>query len=311
MSLATNAEALAVASRSLDTARCWAYEHNVPRYYGSYQELLEDPEVDAIYIALPPTLHHQWTLRAAEAGKHVLCEKPLAVDGRQAEEMASACGEHRVLLMDGVMWVHHDRTAEMQQHLSPDSLGTIRRATAAFCFNFGPKVPMDNIRVRPELGGGCLGDLGWYCVRGIWWAFGGAIPERVFATARYFNSVTYNLSATMWFPGERMASFDCGFDIGMRQWIEVAGTERSLVCDDYVLPTSEHEARWWIHEPSGRSNKHMIANCVQEQRMIEHFSSHVLENTPNPHWVAEAVITQKICDALEQSARRETIVEIN
>lgn len=307
--LSNTGQAQAVASRTLARAEAWAREQGIERCYGSYQELLDDPNLDAIYIALPTSMHHEWTIKAAEAGKHVLCEKPLAVNITQANEMAAACREHGVLLMDGVMWVHHERTSAMQNHISPYWLGDLRRVTSAFTFRMDPE-NKDDIRLNADLGGGCLGDLGWYCVRASWWALGGAIPERVFAAARWKNGVTNNLSATMWFDGDRMASFDCGFDIAMRQWLEVAGTERSLVCDDFVLPSNEKRARWWIHEPDGQSQEHAVTNCCQEAAMIEHFSWHVNTRTPNPHWIGEALITQQICDALDLSAREGRVVEV-
>ncbi len=308
--LSNTGQAQAVASRSFARAENWAREHGIERYYGDYQQLLDDPNIDAVYIGLPPSMHCEWTIKAAEAGKHVLCEKPLALNFNQAEQMAAACREHDVLLMDGVMWVHHERTSAMQQHISPHWLGEIKRVTSAFCFRMDEDRMADDIRLNAALGGGCLGDLGWYCARVSWWALSGAMPERVFATARWHQGVTYNLSALMWYDQGRMASFDCGFDLGMRQWVEVAGSERSLVCDDFVLPHSEKRARWWIHEPDGHSQQHVVDNCCQEAAMIEHFSWHVNNQMPNKHWIGEALLTQKICDALDRSARSERIIEL-
>lgn len=305
---AANATPLAVASRSAERAREWAREHGVERSYGSYEELLRDPEIDAVYIGLPPSMHHEWTIKAAEAKKHVLCEKPLALNLWQAEEMAQACIRNGVNLMDGVMWVHHIRTPQMRGHLESGELGDLRRITSAFCFRWD-ELPRDNIRLNRELGGGCLGDLGWYCVRATWWALG-VLPERVFATARFVNDVTFNLSATMWFPEHRMASFDCGFDIVMRQWLEIAGTKKNLVCDDFVLPWNTAQSRYWLHDGQGGNATFVVGDCTQEMRMIEHFSQHVQSGQHNTHWIAEALTTQRICDALEESARSGRIVHL-
>lgn len=309
MDAASSAKPVAVASRNYEKARDWALHHGIEKSHGSYEALLDDPDVDAVYIGLPPSMHHEWTIKALEHGKHVLCEKPFALSLSQAGEMAGAAECYGKNLMDGVMWVHHARTPEMRAKLAPEVLGEIKRATVAFCFRWD-EVPDGNIRVRPELGGGCLGDLGWYCVRAIWWALG-ETPDRVFATARYVNHVTYNLSAMLWFPSGKMASFDCGFDVNMRQWIEVAGTKRSLVCDDFVLPRSTTESKYYLHDgDTGASEKFTTSNCVQEVRMIEHFSQHVLSGTLNRHWLAEALITQRICDAIERAARAEQIVHL-
>ncbi|HEY1065677.1 MAG TPA: Gfo/Idh/MocA family oxidoreductase, partial [Pirellulales bacterium] len=143
---AENAEPVAVASRNLAKAQAWGKEHNVATAYGSYEELL-DSDVDAVYIGLPPALHHEWTIKAAEKGKHVLCEKPLAMNLAEAQEMAAACEQHKVMFMDGVMWVHHARAADMHTHITGAELGELRRMTSAFSFNWD-EVPENNIRVK-------------------------------------------------------------------------------------------------------------------------------------------------------------------
>lgn len=294
-------ELVAIASRDGRKARAWAAKHLVPRAHQGYLDLVRDPEIDAVYIPLPPSEHAQWTIRAAEHGKHVLCEKPLALDFAEGQKMAAACKHHQVQLMDGVMWVHHDRTGAMQLLLDEGTLGALRRVTAAFTFCFDA-VPTDNIRVMKEMGGGCLGDLGYYCVRAILLAFG-ELPQRVFATAREQFGVEYNLSALLWFSRDRMASFDCGFDTVMRQWFEIAGTKNSLVLDDFVLPVSNQRTRFWVHDPSGKSTEHGTGPCVQEVRMIERFSAAVRSGAPDPSLVEPALRVLKLTDALRASLR--------
>src|SRR5579872_4291682 len=155
--------------------------------------MLNDSEIDAVYIPLPPSLHCEWTCRAAEQGKHVLCEKPLAPNLAEAQRMAAACRAANRQLMDGMMWVHHDRTAAMRAIFSSGELGPLKRVTSAFSINAWHLRP-DDIRFQRELGGGALGDMGWYCVGAILWAFGD-LPQRVFATARFERDVDMNLSA--------------------------------------------------------------------------------------------------------------------
>ena len=301
------AELVAVASRTRERAQQWAGEHHVGRFYGSYEALLADPDIDAVYIPLPPSMHADWTIRAAEQGKHVLCEKPLAANAAEAREMAHACKQHGVQLMDGVMWVHHDRTRVMREHLDSGVLGKLRRVTAAFSFNWD-EIPVDNIRLKPELAGGCLGDLGYYCVCAIEWGLS-ELPVRVYATARYYNDVDMNLSGVLWFDGDRIASFDCGFDTVYRKWFEVAGTQGSLVCDDFVVPWEENKARFWLHDSEGKSTTHVVDNCVQEVRMIERFSEIVGSGQLDDRWPADAIATMRICDAPAQSARAGQVVE--
>jgi len=308
MHRAQGAEPLAVASRDLARAQTWAQAHNVPRAYGSYVALLEDPDIDAVYISLPPSLHHEWTIKAAEHGKHVLCEKPLARNAREAVEMSDACRQYTVQLMDGVMWVHHARTRAMREVLDRRELGDVRRMTAAFCFIWD-EIPKDNIRLNPALAGGSLGDLGYYCCRAIWWAMQ-EVPVRAFATARFFQNVDFNLSGLLWFDDPCVASFDCGFDLAMRQWFEVAGTQGSLVCDDFVLPWSEEKARFWRHDGHGANTATLIENCVQEVQMIENFSEVVRTGHLEPQWTRDAIVTQRMTDALAESARTGQPVEL-
>lgn len=304
INISSNAELVAIASRTKERATSWGQKHNVPVAYSSYKELLSDDTIDAVYIPLPPSMHAEWTIRAAELGKNVLCEKPLSANSDEAVVMAEACHQNSVQLMDGVMWVHHDRTKLMKQKL--DSLGDLRRVTAAFTFNWN-SIPTNNIRAKPELGGGSLGDLGYYCVRAILWAFE-ELPIQVYATARYKVGVDFNFTGILWFEGERVATFDCGFDTGLRKWFEVAGTKASLVCDDFTVPKSEETARFWIH---GQDNdKYETEACIQEVKMIEKFSDIVQSGNLEPIWTNAAVNTMRVCDALRESDLSGEIVQL-
>ena len=300
----SNADLIAIASRTEERATSWAQKNSVPIAYGTYDELLSDDTIDAVYIPLPPSMHAEWTIRAAELGKHVLCEKPLSTTSDEATLMAEACRHNNVQLMDGVMWVHHDRTKMMKQKLS--SLGELRRVTAAFTFSWN-SIPTNNIRAKPELGGGSLGDLGYYCVRAILWAFE-ALPTQVYATARYKVGVDFNFSGLLWFEGDRTATFDCGFDTSLRRWFEVAGTQASLVCDDFTIPTSEETARFWIH---GENNdRYETDACIQEVKMIERFSNIVQTGNLEHEWFDVAVGTMRVCDALRESEQRGEIASL-
>lgn len=304
--LARNAELIAVASRNETRASAWAAQHNVPNAYGTYDALLADKTIDAVYIPLPPSHHAAWTIKAAEHGKHVLCEKPLSANASEAMAMADACRQNGVQLMDGVMWVHHERTAAMKQKLTDGTLGELRRVTAAFTFNWDT-IPTDNIRAMKELAGGSLGDLGYYCIRAILWAFE-QMPTKVFATARYKSGVDFNLAGILWFDDERIATLDCGFDTALRKWFEVAGTRASIVCDDFTVPTSEDSARFWVH---GADNiKYETGTCIQEVTMIERFSDIVQSGELEEHWPNVAVNTMRICDALLESNRRGEVVNL-
>ena len=305
--LAKNADLIAVASRTEERAATWGKEHNVSTTYGTYDALLADASLDAIYIPLPPSLHAEWTIKAAEHGKHILCEKPLAANADEAAAMADACRQNGVQLMDGVMWVHHKRTGQMKQKLTDGTLGKLRRVTSAFTFNWDT-IPVGNIRAMKEFAGGSLGDLGYYCIRSILWAFDD-MPTQVFATARYKVGVDFNLAGILWFSDERIATLDCGFDTGLRKWFEIAGTRASIVCDDFTVPTSEDTSRFWVHGPDG-NEQNTVDGCIQEVAMIERFSQIVQSGNLEAQWAEVAVNTVRICDALLESHQREEIIKL-
>jgi predicted dehydrogenase len=306
---ANGAELLAVGSRSKPRAAAWAAEHHASRIYGSYINVLEDDDVDAVYIPLPPSMHKEWTIKAAERGKHVLCEKPLAIDAAEAREMAAACRANGVQLMDGVMWVHHPRAADMHIPINDGALGELRRVTSAFTFNWDV-VPEGDLRLSRDLGGGSLLDLGWYCIRATLWAFSD-MPVRVYGTAKYYNDVDLSFSGTMWFDGDRIASFDCGFNNGLRKWLEVSGTRGSLVCDDFTKAWDADRPRFWVHDGSGKSQEHVSATPIQEVCMIEEFCRIVRSGQLDDRWSSTAIATQMVCDALDASARTRKPVDVN
>lgn len=304
---AEGAELLAIGSRTAEKAAAWAEERNVSRHYGCYEAVLDDPDIDAVYIPLPPSMHAQWTIRAAERGKHVLCEKPLAATVQQAEEMAAACQQHNVQLMDGVMWMHHPRTMQMHEPITNGTLGYLQRVTSAFSIKW--KFPNDDLRMQRDLGGGSLLDLGWYCARATLWAFGD-IPQRVYGAGIYENDVDVRFNALLWFDEDQVASFDCGFGMTMRRWLEVAGTEASLVCDDFTKPWNPERPRFWLHGASGRVSEERSEPKIQEVCMIERFNGIVRSGQVESGWTQNAIATQLICEALDRSARGGEVVEI-
>ena len=197
----THAELRAIASRSLERARAAAAAAGIPTAYGSYEQLLEDPAIDAVYIPLPNSLHAEWAMKAADHAKHVLCEKPLARTAAEAQKVVDFCRTKGVRLMDGFAWPHHPRTAQLRQVLDGGSLGDVRRVTGTFTFPLSPRNPA-NIRLCPKLGGGSLLDVGCYPVCAIRWAFGRE-PVRVYATATYHQGVEWAVAPhTAWqLPG--------------------------------------------------------------------------------------------------------------
>jgi xylose dehydrogenase (NAD/NADP) len=302
---ANNAELVGIASRSLERAQDAAKAAGIPKAFGSYEALLDDPEIDAVYNPLPNTLHDEWTRKAAERGKHVLCEKPLTPTAREAESLVAFCRAKGVKLMDGFMWPHHPRTAKIRAFLDGGTLGRIERVTGTFSF----QLPMDpaNIRLQASMAGGSLLDVGCYPVYGIRWAFGEE-PVRVWATARYQFGVDVVMNATLWFADGRMASFDCSFAHPMRQWLEIVCEKGTITVPQMWVPTKPTYCVQY--DERADSQEFADAGYDQIQCMIENFGRYVLED--KPVWPApeEAIKSARVMDALLVSAKEGRIVAV-
>ncbi|HVS34013.1 MAG TPA: Gfo/Idh/MocA family oxidoreductase [Gemmataceae bacterium] len=301
-----HAELRAVASRSEEKARAAAKVASIPIAYGSYQALLDDHDVDAVYVPLPNTLHAEWTRRAAERGKHILCEKPLTPTAAEARELVAYCAARNVLLMDGFMWPHHPRTACLRKLLDDGGVGHVERVTTAFTFPIKPLDP-NNIRLRSDLAGGSLLDVGCYPVYGIRWAFG-AEPVRAWATARYMHGVDVEMSGLVWMADGRVGAFDCGFTMPLRAWMEITGSEGVVHVPDLWLPGPR--ATFTVRRPGRPEEEFAVEGEDQIARMIDDFSRAVLFGEPLRPAPDEAVRTLRVVDALARSARegRETTV---
>jgi D-xylose 1-dehydrogenase (NADP+, D-xylono-1,5-lactone-forming) len=220
----------AVASRDQRRADAYARERGIERAYGSYEALLADPEVEAVYISLPNSLHVEWSLRALEAGKHVLCEKPLARRPEQVEAAFEAAERAGRFLMEGFMYRHHPQTKGLAELVSGGAIGELRLVRSAFSF---PLAELGDVRMRPELDGGALMDVGCYCVSASRLLAGE--PES--AAGRQLlarTGVDVRFAGVLAFPGV-LAHFDCGFDLPRRSMLEVVGSEGQLEVEDPFL----------------------------------------------------------------------------
>jgi predicted dehydrogenase len=295
---AKNADLRAIASRSLDKAQSAAKAAAIPVAHASYEALLDDANIDAVYIPLPNHLHAEWARKAAERGKHVLCEKPLATTAAEARDLVGFCHSKGVRLMDGFMWPHHPRTAEIRDLLDDGGIGQVVHVSASFTFllDLNPA----NIRLRPETAGGSLLDVGCYPVYGIRWALD-AEPESAWATATMQNGVDLRMNGVLKFAGGRTASFDCGFTLPFRGGMEIVGTLATLRIPDLWLPPER--AIYEIEDDSRRIERFEVTGHDQIAHMIEDFGRAVFEKrdvVPSPE---EAVRTLRVLDALAQSAR--------
>jgi xylose dehydrogenase (NAD/NADP) len=216
-------ELIAVASRTQDRADTYARQWQIPRVYGSYDALLEDPDVEAIYISLPNGPHVEWSIRCLEAGKHVLCEKPLARDPGEAERAFDAADRAGLLLMEAFMYRHHPQTTRLVELVRAGTVGELRQIRASFSF----QIEGANVRLEPDLAGGALMDVGCYCVSGSRLLGGEAESVSAYQVLGP-SGVDLRLTGTLVFPGGVHAQIDCAFDLPLRQSLEVFGSEGSL-----------------------------------------------------------------------------------
>lgn len=235
--LARHGELTALASRNGQTAAAWAAEFGIPKSYASYEALLDDPDIDAVYLPLPNELHLPWVRAAAEAGKHVLCEKPLGLDLADAEEIVATCRESNVLLMEAFMWRHHPRVAKARQLIADGTLGELRLVKMDFSFT----IDLADWRLDPARGGGALYDLGCYGINAAR-LFTGAEPIETHARS-HLHSTGVDLTTAMQlvFPGDVLALLDCSFEAPVRNRLELVGTRGTLELPGGVLPAPQSE----------------------------------------------------------------------
>jgi predicted dehydrogenase len=219
---------VAVASRDLSRAEAYARDWSIPRAVGSYEALLDDPEIEAVYISLPNTLHCEWSIRALEAGKHVLCEKPLS---RHPDEVAAAfdaAERSGRLFMEAFMYRHHPQAARLVELVRGGAIGELRVVRSVFSYGLYDEA---NIRLQTDLEGGALMDVGCYNVSGSRLLAGE--PERVYGEAWYGPTGTdWVFTGTLRFPGDVLGIFDCGTAVTNRDELEAIGSEGSLFLDD-------------------------------------------------------------------------------
>lgn len=307
LAAAPSAELVAVASRDEERARAFAEAQGIPTAYGSYEALLAAGDIDAVYIPLPNHLHKPWTLRAAEAGKHVLCEKPLALNAAEAEEMVTACRAAGVHLMEAFQWRHHAQAHTVRSLVREGRIGALRMITASFSFTL---TRPDDVRWRAEWGGGSLYDLGCYPVAVARFVVG-AEPLSVTAQARWRNGVDVSLVGTLRFPGDVLAHIDSSFEMPLRRFYDVIGAEGSLRVERAYNPTDAFRAQI-LHLGADREPLEAIDVGATNSytRMIEDFSRAILEGHEPPYSGEDGVRNMRVIDALYHAAREGGTVEV-
>ncbi len=299
-------DVVAIASRSQERAQALADEYEIEHVYDGYGQLLEDAPIDAVYIPLPNALHAEWTKAAADAGVDVLCEKPLAVDTREARELVEYCEQRDVTLMEGYMYQYHPRT-ERALEIADEHFDTIRSVTSSFKFSLTGRP--DDIRLSPELDGGSLMDVGCYPVS-VARQFLGE-PSRAYAHTddSRDSGVDTELAGILEYASGASARIASGFDTQKVQYYRVeAGNGWLEVRNAFDVPTDEPlELEYQV---DGRHAVETFDPVDQYRLEIDHFVSCV-ENGETPRTDGtEAVANMAVMDALYQSADDGTPVDI-
>lgn len=225
ISHSNSSQVAAVASRSADKANAYAHEWNIPESYGSYEALLADPNIDVIYVSLPNSLHVEWTVKAAQAGKHVLCEKPIALSPDRVDEILAAASENGVFVAEAFMYRHHPQTLKVKEIVESGALGDVQLIRGDFSFQL--KNP-ENVRWDAELGGGSVWDIGCYPISYARYVLD-AEPEEVFGWQLSSpTEVDVSFTGQMRFGKDVHAQFFSSFQTPLRSRIEIIGSEGSL-----------------------------------------------------------------------------------
>jgi predicted dehydrogenase len=292
-------EVRAVASRDASRAEQYARDQGIPVAHTGYQALLDDERIDAVYISLPNSDHVPWTLAAIAAGKHVLCEKPLALDPADVDRIATAALGARVVVEEGFMYRHEPQTAEIVALVQSGAIGAVRAIVSGFTFTIdGPA----NIRLDPTLGGGSLWDVGCYPVT-FAQLIAGHEPKMVFGTAHWHASgVDEEFMGLLAFGGGLSASIYSGFRTPYRTWLEILGTEGTLTVPNPFRPGPREILEL---ERLGGVRRIEVAGSSQIfDREVEHFEARVLDGAPAVVSLAESRRTAATLTALYAAALR-------
>jgi predicted dehydrogenase len=270
------------------------------RVHDSYAALLDDPDVEAVYVPLPNALHRPWVERAAAAGKHVLCEKPLGVDAADARAMAAACAAAGVVLLEAYVTPFHPRTAAVDSLIRAGRHGALRFARAVFTSALGR--PGDH-RWRPEMGGGALLDVGTYCLAPLL-AAAGRPPVRVAAAAaRAPSGVDAAFAGWLDFGRGFTAAIECSLDAPERQSLEIAGTEAAVTVDRAHTP-GPRDVAYTLRTRDGRTEEIVAGGADPYQVMIEHFAAVARGRIAPLRPAGESVALLAVLDRLRAAARR-------
>lgn len=303
----TSCDVTAIASRTLDAARAAADRLHIPKAYDSYEALLADPDVDAIYIPLPNHLHVLWSIKALEAGKHVLCEKPIGLSAAEGQLLVEAAQAHPHLkVMEAFMYRHHPQWQRALHLLREGHIGTLRTVHSFFSyFNADPA----NIRNNADIGGGGLMDIGCYNISLSRLLFD-AEPRRVCGIIEFdpaFN--TDRLASALLDFGDGTATFTCSTQLTPYQRVHIYGTEGRIEIEIPFNAPPDRACRIWHHH--GAATDEIVFDVVDQYTLqADLFARAILNDTPVPTPIEDAVANMRVLEAIFESAERDAWMEV-
>jgi predicted dehydrogenase len=299
----TRGTVAALGSRDRERATAVAQQLGIPRVHGSYEALLADPAIDAVYIPLPNHLHVPWSIRALEAGKHVLCEKPLGLTAREAQDLVDAAKKYpRLKVMEAFMYRHHPQWQRAKALVAAGGIGELRLVQAFFSYwNVDPQ----NIRNMAEIGGGGMMDIGCYCVSFARWLFE-AEPKRVLGVADFDPSFgTDRVASGILDFGRGTATFTCSTQLSPYQRVNIFGAEGRIEIEIPVNAPPDKPCRLW-HQRGAKLDEIVFDACDQYTLQADHFARAILDDTPVPTPLEDAVGNMRVIESVLASARAGT-----
>jgi predicted dehydrogenase len=293
-------ELVAISSRSLERAQAAARQLGIAKAYGSYDELLADPEIEAIYNPLPNQLHVEWSIKALEAGKHVLCEKPIGMSAADGQKLVDAAKKHpKLKVMEAFMYRHHPQWQRARQMVNEGKVGELRTMQTFFAYYL---VDPNNVRNILATGGGGLMDVGCYCISTARFIFG-AEPKRVFGTLEYDPKFkTDRLASAILDFGRGWSTFTCATQLDPHQRVNIVGTEGRIEIEIPFNQPPDQPAKVW-HYHGGKTAEIVFDPVDQYTLQGDRFSQAVLDDAPVPTPIEDAVSNMHVIEAILRSAK--------
>ena len=293
-------EMAGIASRDLEQAQKTTATLGIPKAYGSYEELLADPEIAAVYIPLPNHLHVEWSIKALEAGKHVLCEKPIGLNSAQAQQLADAAVQHPQLkVMEAFMYRFHPQWQRARQLVQDGRIGELRTIQTVFSYFLDDAT---NIRNSVEAGGGALNDIGCYAISVARFIFG-AEPRRVSAIVDVDPRFgTDRLTSAMLDFERGTATFTCGTQLSPHQRVTIFGTDGQIEIEIPFNAPPDRSCRMWLQRGEDEREEMLLPAVDQYTLQGDAFARAILDDTAVPTPLTDAVANMRVIDAVRQSA---------